>query len=1280
MSDRPATAGPSMAPDHGPERADATGVTQPVAEQALAISDRERDLFLAAGAGTGKTTVLVQRFCEAVCASAGQDADVGVENVLAFTFTERAAGELKRRIRAELGRRAAGAADGEVARRLRSLARDSESAWISTIHSFCQRVLASHPIAAGLDPGFRVLDESAAARVGGEAFDAAFARFGAEAGPDRFELAAAYRLPVLRTVVRTAHDELRSRGLERPELPPLTTPDVAAAARDLRVAASAALAATGGATATGRLQECRGLMAAALAATEAGVPADEEEVAAWRFKSSAKALAGPEVEGFHRARARLERRLVEVRFAAHYEHLRTLLALYAQEYAGRKEARSALDFEDLQLRARRLLESHHEVRTRYRRQFSHVMVDEFQDTNALQLQIVRLLHEEAGAASNRLFTVGDELQSIYGFRHADVEVFRTQRASFDASADEEAGVRRLAGSFRSRPEVLSLVNRIGRTLFGPGYEDLAVGRPPDGQGGPEPAVEVLATERKGWDDEDAPAIEISPDERAQAWRVAEARFLAERLRAVHDRGVPRGDMVVLLRSYSYVEAYEEALEDAGLAPHVVGGRGYWSKQQVTDVRNLLGCVANPLDDRALVGALASPACGVRPDTLWLLRQAAAGAAVWSALRWLFGQAPAGEGGAEAASDPLTEWRERAEETAAHVPEDDADALREFVTVLDGLRAQAPRLSLEGLIDRVITATGYDLALLMRSRGRRRMANVRKLMRLAREFEADEGRDLRGFLDFVASESELGGREAEAAVDTEGHDGVRVMTVHAAKGLEFPLVAVADLGRKLSAGAPPVLRLEPVAGAGHDSQEPGGAMRVGLWLARLGRKRVGIFDHEELEERAVERERQEERRILHVAMTRAQRHLILSGAMDLEKLGDDPRPTEPLIAGVLRALRWTAGRDRVELDPPPLAPGVTGSLGLVRVGVCYRAPGDVPPTAAVCPDRDGPDRLEAGAEGGRLQDPDLRPPARTGASPVRAVSYSALSLYERCGYRFYAERVLGMRPLLPRRPGHAGGGTSGRGAAPTEAAEDGGGFLDGDGGHAGSRSDEWHATGDVDRLATRYARGRVVHQLLEHSARHDWSSPDPGQVAELLRSEGVDAGPAEVRRAAGLVEGFLAAPIRSELDGAAALHAEAPFAFRVAGLLVRGEIDLLADLGREVLVIDYKSDTLGDTSPADHVRRYEVQCRIYALAALRRYGKPARVAYVFLERPDHPVEVRFASEEAPGIADGLAPMAGAISAGRFEVTARPERSLCFDCPARERLCVHGPELTLREGAG
>ena len=221
-------------------------------EQRRAIEARDRDVLLEAGAGTGKTRVLVERYCEAA-----EDEEGGIDAILAFTFTERAAAELRHRIRGELSRRASEAreeGDGERAARLAELARDSERAWISTIHGFCRRLLAAHPVALGLDPRFRVLDEAEADRLAQRAFDEALEALLGEADPGRAELVAAMRVPDLRDLVRTAHDELRSQGRE-PVLPEPADSDPTGAIEELAAAARAACEETQGGR--GGLQEPR---------------------------------------------------------------------------------------------------------------------------------------------------------------------------------------------------------------------------------------------------------------------------------------------------------------------------------------------------------------------------------------------------------------------------------------------------------------------------------------------------------------------------------------------------------------------------------------------------------------------------------------------------------------------------------------------------------------------------------------------------------------------------------------------------------------------------------------------------------------------------------------------------------------------------------------------------------------------------------------------------------------------------------------------------------------
>ncbi len=786
---------------------------KPTAEQRAAIEATAAEVMVEAGAGTGKTGVMVDRYCRLVC-----ERGVSPDAVLAFTFTDKAAAELRQRIRAEIERRAEGS------ERARELLPRLGSAWVTTIHGFCNRLLSAHPVAVGIDPRFRVLDAPETERAAGEAFDEALEIFLAAGDRSREETAAAFDIGGLRAMVIGAHAELRSRGATEPRLPEPPRPDVQAALRDAAAAAAEALPELKPGSANHDLVE----RALALLG-ESGEMPSLDQIAALRTASKAKPIAA--------YREAVETALSRVAEAGEgglaYRHLAELLELFSARFAVAKERRAGIDFEDLQLLAARLLERT-ETGASYRARFSHLLVDEFQDTNRLQLRLIEALR----GPKSQLMVVGDELQSIYGFRHADLDVFRRRREAIAANPNGETLP--LSGNFRSRPEVIGAVNAIGERLLA-GYTPLRVGTPPSQPEPPGggPAVEMLLSGREGWDEGE---IQLDPvtDARTPANQLAEARFLAARLRELVDQGVERGSMVVLLRAFTRLDAHEDSLQRAGLRPYVVGGRGYWSQQQVADVCALLATTANPLDDQALLGTLASPACGVTPDTLWLLRAAAGrGRLLWPAVEQATG---------------LGESEGIDTERLEQIPADELLLLSRFAETLTGLRRRATSLSLAGLIDAAVTETGYDLAVLMRSAGEMRFANVRKLMRLAADFESAEGRDLRGLLDFLAARADADA-DAQAATAVEGHDGVRIMTIHSAKGLEFDVVAIPHLSRGLLPSA-----RTPLLTLGREPESP----RVGMQLRRLGARGVNLYAQRGLCEEAQKREAEEELRLFHVA--------------------------------------------------------------------------------------------------------------------------------------------------------------------------------------------------------------------------------------------------------------------------------------------------------------------------------------------------------------------------------------------------------------------------------
>jgi ATP-dependent exoDNAse (exonuclease V) beta subunit len=1138
------------------------GMTGLTPEQERAVARRDCSLIVRAGAGTGKTTVLVERFVRAAV-----EDEVPVEGILAITFTEKAAAEMKARVRkrfVELGEQAH--------------ARAAEAAWISTVHGFCARVLRAHALSAGIDPGFRVLDALEAERISADAFEAALEAF-MGSDPDRLEMVAAYTADSLRDMVGTAYANLRSRGHRRPRLEPLPRPAIGDEAARLEVAARAALTELGVAGAgvsvargVARLEECL----AVLARTPAGALAEPGDLGDLSLNRNANALCTAACDAYRDALAAYAG-LAD----AHKEHrdhgmLSVLLEQFGDRFESGKRARSALDFDDLELLARDLLRDHEGLRRQYSERFAHVLVDEFQDTNELQNELLGLLERD------NLFRVGDENQSIYGFRHADVNVFR--RHWDEAAADDRA--ESVSVNFRSRGEVLEAIDRCFAGIWPERFEPLREG--PEARARPprvEPCVELLVTDRdshaKRWekalgcDDPFGAAMHGAP-----LWRAAEARLLAKRVDELHAEGGWKwSDIVLLFRATTHMGFYERALEERDIPCHVVGGRGYWEQQQVADLRHWLAALANPLDQLAVYSALASPLGGLSLDAVALL-------------------------GMEARERRQDPWRllRDAGAVAELLPAADARRAATFVELFEAERRAAAQVSLETLIDRAVTRTGYDRHILALTNGRRRMANVRKLMRMAREYEADEGRDLRGFIDTLAERDAALPREGEAPLEAESLDAVRLMTVHRAKGLEFPVVCVADLGKE-----------------GYDDDDglrisEGGL--VGLRLASLGGKSIDSERLARIKQQQKEDTEEEERRIFYVAVTRAQEHLVLSGATDLEK-----RPEPDVLKEPMRWLmRGFDGVPQVELT-------------LANVDELL-PPGDRLPVA--------PEPAPAGGDAQPELGLGTLPAPR--ALPVSRLSYTSLEDYRRCSYRFYLQRALRLPPVEPP-------------VAVQPAGEGGLGAL--------LRGSLVHQL--LERLD--FARPLVpaaddVAELIEsHGAR-----VTPEEVDDLR--DMVE------RFAASELFGRIARAerVRTELPFAFTL---APPGAGGRSLLVNGVVDVHAREPDRLLVVDYKSDALEGRDPAElTAESYSTQRLVYALAGLRSGAECVEVVHCFLERPDAPATATYEAGDAGALESRLLALAAGVVEGRFEPSAEPNLALCGDCPGRAALCSWDEQHTLR----
>ena len=395
-----------------------------------------------------------------------------------------------------------------------------------------------------------------------------------------------------------------------------------------------------------------------------------------------------------------------------------------------------------------------------RERFERVMVDEFQDSNPLQVELFDLVGD------GDVFVVGDELQSIYGFRHADVEVFRAPprrargRAAAPPTLTHELPLAP-AGPRRGQRRVRRASARAsGRSS--PGRADAAAGAP---------VVEVLLTDAEGWEDADlggaAARAGVAPR------RGAAARPAHRRPRRRRAASRPE-DVVVLLRSAGDLPVYERALEEAGLQTLAAGGRGYWGRQVVRDLCAWLAALANPRDEeRALRRARLAAR---RPVD----RRA-------RARRPRPGAGRRGRAIAERSHEPPTRLA-RAGRPATRA----LAAFRERFAPERAARAAASGST--SCCAAPSRRRDYDLHVLRLPGGARRLANVHKLLRLAAEHEREHGRDVRGLVDRATAELEADARETDAPVELGDARAVRLMTIHAAKGLEFPVVCVADLGR------------------------------------------------------------------------------------------------------------------------------------------------------------------------------------------------------------------------------------------------------------------------------------------------------------------------------------------------------------------------------------------------------------------------------------------------------------------------------------------------------
>ncbi len=753
-------------------------------QAAIAAHRLGEDACIVAGPGSGKTTVLVERYKQLVL-----ERGVPAGRILAITFTEKAASNMRVRLAQQLA--------GKL-----------DSANVSTVHGFCYRLIREHAIEAGVDPGASILEEGKGVLLRRECLEQALDRFLAEQPEAARSLIRALGSDV--SGLLDAYDAIRSAGAHMEDLHHANVPATDGALQDV-----------GDFVAQVRQLPLKPEQKMKLA------PFYEWHETLLGCQGSAQLRRHLQTEVFDLRRVRntgLTAAVNEIRalrdamladcvtraHAADREALISVLERFHALYTRAKRERGVLDFSDLEFHAVQLLETHPEIQRKLREHFVQIMMDEFQDTNGQQEKLMTLLR-----GPDSFYAVGDINQSIFGFRHTTPEVFQRYRDTVEQAGKHYV---ELVENWRSRAEILLAVETVLADREGIVPRGLVAARKRPLKR--VPSVEVIAVEQpEGLDGTEIEAAWI-------AQRMTELRGKLP----VGDRKAKLGDMAVLVRNSSVFPAFAAAFEKAGIRYVQSRKRGFLQTREALDLTHLLRTIANPRDEVSLAVVLRSPLVGLSDESILRLETVALNLG-------------------DALSKPTGEQLAQFEEL-------DRGRLQEFRGHLQAWRQAHPHVSLDRLLLRAMDDCAYPY-----EPNTDRGDTIDKFLDMARAADVP----LAEFVDELELLREVDTGEPEAPLDTE-QDAVKMMTAHSAKGLEFPIVFVATMNKGTRMDSPP-FSFTPQGGLGT------------TWRAGYDEKPQADVFHAANCAIISAREEQESNRLLYVAMTRAEEHLILSYSTD-----------------------------------------------------------------------------------------------------------------------------------------------------------------------------------------------------------------------------------------------------------------------------------------------------------------------------------------------------------------------------------------------------------------
>ncbi len=786
-------------------------------EQSRAVHLFGSDIGLSASAGSGKTTVLVEKYLEALKAH-----KCSPQNILAVTFTDKAAASMKQRLVRrcrDLG--------------LHTVVRELEGAWIGTLHSFCARVLRENPVECGVDPQFKILPQGEQDMWMAELLEEIFRENAEDISVNK--LLVDYGEDMILNGIRALYDIDRAHARDPRLLDiPLFEEERRSLERQIMEGSSELEQIYAGQRTLSPSQTRQRSLTKQM--PEIFKRHTHPSWERWRAVTDL-------LEGFDLKSPKMKPTTAALKETGARWSLLELQALsldikkaflrvfevFRSRYESRKREKGLYDFEDLLFLAHRALagdgDPQKALRSRIQKQFEAIFVDEYQDTSQLQAKILDRIKKHAN-----LFVVGDVFQSIYGFRHASPEIFEEAMKSSQRLELRE--------NYRSRQEILDFVNTLFGGIFSGRFAPMSAVRKHSLTA--DPCIEWVCVPK-----EDELSLE--------ACRIWEARTIANRIRELVDSGFilddEKGrrslqfkDVAILFRKTTSSRIFEKELEACAIPYFVYKGKGFFERLEIKDLMQVLRVINNAHEDIPLAAVLRSPLVQLSDDALFWLAKART--------------APA-----DSFYDALCRW-----ESVSELAEPDRTKIRRFMALLTELKNAKERRTVSQLIREMLSRTAYEAKVLAQADGELAQANIQKLLEMAESYEENNASDLNGFTRYIQRMSDSEEAEPEARLIGEEENVVRILTVHAAKGLEFPCVIFADLGGDI----------RPKNYTSFDASPETG---LGLKL-----KIPGTFhfeaDHSltQLKEERARKEMAEQSRLLYVAMTRAKDHLILSGVM------------------------------------------------------------------------------------------------------------------------------------------------------------------------------------------------------------------------------------------------------------------------------------------------------------------------------------------------------------------------------------------------------------------